>query len=160
MFKTQFDPHGRVYCPAGSPIKETFYGEYDKAGVLQIKPKGTINLYEEIQSHAESVDIYTIIARCENGEPDLLTRRQGLFADISEMPNNFAEMLNKVQEGEELFASLSTEVKEKFNNSVTEFIATMGSPDWFGKLGINSEPSSIDSPASTPSDPAPEGGLS
>lgn len=110
---------------------------YDEKGrwhlVMKEKPD---NKYLEIQSHKDSCDINVLMARYQNGETDILAKVQGFFGDITEIPNDYASMLNIVMHAEENFKSLPLDVRERFGQSFTEYLATAGTADWLARLGI------------------------
>ena len=85
-FKTQYDARERVETCPGSPVKQLYSGRYNERGQVELTPDGTDNIYEFIQSFAESTDIHTILRRYQNGEADVLSKVQGVYADITEMP--------------------------------------------------------------------------
>lgn len=124
-----------VTSNAGSPIKKQYAGSYDEKGHVQLREIGRVNLYDEIQSHAESCDIHVIMARYKNGDVDALSQRQGFFGDILNMPKTYAEALNNMLDLERNFYQLPTEVRERFGNSFSQFLASSNNPDFFEKLG-------------------------
>lgn len=134
-FKTQYD-RTRIYSKPGSGIKKNYRAEVLKNGDIELVEDGEINLYEMIQADKDSCDINVLLKQYALGDPSALAKRQGTYGDFTQMPKNFAEMLNKVIEGEKLFESLPVEVKNKFDNSLNQFIATAGDESWFAKLGI------------------------
>lgn len=135
-FKSQFDPHERVISPAGEAVKDEFVGRYNKDGVIELVPNGQTDMYSFIQSHADSVDIYVLLNRYKNGDVAALERVQAVYADVTNMPRNMAELLNLVADGERTFMGLDVNVREQFNNSISEWLASAGSPEWFSKMGL------------------------
>lgn len=134
-FKTQYD-RVRVHSKPGSGIKKKYRAEVLKNGDIELVEDGEINLYELIQADKDSCDINVLLKQYALGDASALAKRQGTYGDFTQMPKNFAEMLNKVIEGEKLFESLPVETKNKFDNSLNQFIATAGDESWFAKLGI------------------------
>lgn len=145
-FVTQFDRRSFSPSEPGCPIKRTYTGHYDEKGRVVLEETGKINLYEEIQSHAQSVDIHTLLKRFANGDPTALTSRQGVFADITDMPKTYAEVLNKLITLENGFMALPADVRAKFGNSFQQFLAESENAGFAEKLGIVVE---------KPADPAP-----
>lgn len=135
-FKTKFDPHARVYQHPGNPIKTVYSSRYDRNGVLELFEDGEENLYDYIQSHAESVDIHVLLKRFVNGEQDVLSRAQGFYMDASDMPKTYAEILNSVIAGEQAFDSLPAEVKQRFGNSFSQWMTSFEDPDFLEKMGL------------------------
>lgn len=135
-FATQFDKRSFPPSCSGSRVKPVFTGHYDEKGRVVLEETGKLNLYEEIQSHAQSVDLHTLLKRFTNGDPTALSSRQGIFADVTEMPKTYAEFLNKMITLENGFNALPAEVKQKFGNSFEQFLAESGAVDFAEKLGL------------------------
>lgn len=140
MFRTQYDPHSRVQCNPGTREHVTYGGHYDDRGRIVLEPIGKVNTYDEIQSHAESVDIHVLMDRYKRGDVDALSQRQGFFGDVLDFPKTYAEALNHMNEMERQFMSLPVEVRARFGHSFSEFLAASGEADFFDKLGIKREP--------------------
>lgn len=136
-FRTMFEPRARIITESGKPEKDEFIGRFDKNGRVELVPNGKTNVYEFIQSFADSVDINVLLAKYKNGDTEALSRVQGMYADISDLPKTFADMLNKVKAGEDAFASLPAETRALFNNSVSEWFASVGNAEWFEKMGMD-----------------------
>lgn len=139
-FRTQYDEHAPVYQEPGDPIKIIYSPRYDDNGVLDLHATGKEDLYAYIQSHAESVDIHVLLDRYVAGETDILERMQGIYADVSDMPKTYAEVLNSVIAGEEAFARLPIEIKQKFDNSFAVWMASMDQPDFAERMGLTAHP--------------------
>ncbi|UPW40978.1 internal scaffolding protein [Sigmofec virus UA08Rod_5898] len=167
IFKTQYDERGPVYQDPGSRVKIVYTPKYDSNGVLDLVATGQEDLYSYIQSHKDSTDIHYLLDRFVNGETDVLSRIQGFYGDFSDMPKTYAEVLNSVIAGEEAFARLPVEVKQRFDNSFAVWLAAMDSPDFSRRMGFvpdesdltpsqvqdfssNSGTSSAPSPATSP----------
>lgn len=122
----------RRYMDAGTREKKDYMPVYDKAGVWHLEEKKghKIQTYLEIQSYADECDINVIMARYRNGETDVLSQIQGVYGDFSNVPTNYAEILNDTIKMEQIFMSLAPEVRERFNNSVEQFGASLGTKEW------------------------------
>lgn len=134
-FKSHYDRE-RVISNGGSRIKVKYRAEVDKKGVIDLVEDGEENLYDFIQSHADSVNIHRIIERFNRGEVDVLSRIQGVFGDFTNLPTSYAELLNRVIEGENEFAKLPINVRSEFNHSFAEFLSAVGTDRWYDALGI------------------------
>lgn len=156
MFDTRYRAHKSVTSIAGDREKVTYSSRVDKEGRVVLEPSGKEDFYGYIQSHRDSVDIYKIMERFTAGDPTALSRAQGFYADITDAPSNFAEMLNLVQTGREAFDSMPASVKEQFDNSFEKWLVTSGSADWLEKMQL---PDFTKSKMSTPESqtPVPEG---
>lgn len=158
-FRTQYDPHDPVYQEPGSPEKLIYSPRYDDSGVLDLVVTGKEDLYGYIQSHKESTDIHVLLKRFANGEEDVLQRMQGFYGDVTSMPKTYAEVLNAVIVGEETFARLPVDVKQRFDNSFAVWLSSMDSPDFAERMGVKAEspltPQQVQDFSSTTPAPAP-----
>lgn len=124
---TVVDDRVRIYCSSGSRFAPVYKPIVKPDGTLELKKSGEKDLYSEIQSHKASTDINEIIRRfTETGDISVFQVREGTYGDFTEMPKTYAEMFQRMIDAEIAFNSLPTDVKEKFNNNVTEFLAAMG----------------------------------
>ena len=147
QFKTQYDARDRVFSDPGSPEHITYAGHYDEKGRVVLEESGRENIYDFIQSHAESCDIHVLMKRYQNGDVDALSQKQGFYGDFLDFPKTYAEALNHMNEMERQFMALPVETREKFGNSFTEFLAASAEPDFLDRLGIKKEPSAEPVPA-------------
>lgn len=131
--RTIYD-RSRIYSNVGDPIHIVYGSIVDKQGNVKLERKGSENLYDFIQSFADSTDINILLSKFRNGDTTALNQRVGQYMDITNMPTSFAEVLDTVHRGEELFYALPLEVREKFNNNLNQFIADIGSDQWYQKL--------------------------
>lgn len=156
QFKTQYDSHARVYHHPGSGVKDVYTPRYDEFGVLDLVVSGQEDLYGYIQSHYESTDIHVILERFAAGDVDVLSRHQGFYADMSDMPKTYAEVLNAVIAGENAFDHLPIEIKQKFGNSFAVWLSSMDSPEWSEKMGFDKPSDSSVEPVPAPSVVGPQ----
>lgn len=138
-FKTQYDAHDRVFTDPGSPEHITYAGHYDEKGRVVLEESGRENIYDFIQSYAESCDIHVLMKRYQNGDVEALSQKQGFYGDFLDFPKTYAEALNHMNEMERQFMALPVETREKFGNSFTEFLAASAEPDFLDRLGIKKE---------------------
>ncbi len=145
-FSTQYDARDRIQTNPGNPIKQLYTGAYNERGQVDLKEDGTENIYDFIQSFAESTDIHAILRRYENGEVDVLEKVQGFYGDITEMPHTYAEALQRISDSEKMFMSLPVEVRAKFGHSFSEFLASSQDADFLDKLGVQMDASASSEP--------------
>lgn len=135
-FRTQYDSFDKPASQPGSRIK-TLYGPiYNDRGVVGLQEIGTHDLYSEIQSHADSVDIHVLLKMYASGDTSVFSRVQGAYGDFTQMPKTFAEALNTMIAAEMYFNSLPVDTKAKFGHSFSQFLAAMDSPTWAADAGI------------------------
>lgn len=147
MFRTQYD-RIRVNTESGKGDAVTYSIAYDPdTGERFLKETGKVNLYEQIQSYKESVDIHNILERFARGDVDVVNQRQGVFMDVTEMPKTFAEMYQRVADAEALFMQLPVEERAKFNHNPVEYLSAL-SVLMSGKLDIQDIADGTDKPGS------------
>lgn len=161
-FYTQFNRPARVIANPGNPIKTLYGPKFDKNGVMHLVETGKHNLYDEIQSHADSVDIHVLLQRFAQGDVGVFSRVQGAYGDFTQMPSTFAEALNVMIAAEQYFNGLPVDVRAKFGHDFHQFVASMDSPTWIDDMGIDVTPATPEpsptppsAPASAPSSPMP-----
>lgn len=134
MFNTQYRTPSRFSAAPGSPEKTIFKSRYAKDGSIEIVEAGIDNLYEYIQSHAQSVDINVILQRYANGDVSALSRSQGMYGDFTGMPDSFVGVLNMINDTRDYFDGLPLDVKAKFGHSFDRFVASLDNPSVYADL--------------------------
>lgn len=132
-------PHKRIHCAAGDREHIDYQPVYDVRGIWHLEEKGKTNKYLEIQSHADSCDLNILMARYRNGETDVLSRIQGVYGDVSQVPRNYAELMNQMLKAQEMFNGLSPDVREKYGNSVEQFMASLGTKEGWEAIGFKQQ---------------------
>lgn len=127
-FRTQYTPKEPIFSEVGSGEKTQLKLNYDKKGCMKLVECGKIDLYSEIQSHADSVDLHVVLKRFANGDADALNIRQGAYGDFSACPSTFAGVLNSLKDAEKTFNGFSPEIRSLFNNSFAQFYAALDNP--------------------------------
>lgn len=130
-FPTMYDERTRVHCCSGNAMKTVYKPVVHDDGVVDLVEAGQESLYDYIQSWKDSVDINLIMARYVNGDVDALSKVQGAYGDFTQFPKTYAEILNRVIEGQHMFASMPLEFREKYNFDFNQFIAAMDKPDFW-----------------------------
>ncbi len=131
VFRDQYDNcsfpdytcHGRVEKP-------TYTADQDGYPV----ESGTVNLYDEIQSHRESVELSTLLQRYAQGDVTALNQIEGVYADIVDMPSTYSELFDRVRDAENSFNALPEDVRVLFDNSPVSFWQSIGTPEFASKI--------------------------
>lgn len=139
-FRTQYDPSPRIIANPGNRFKTLYSPVYSKSGVLNLQESGQHDLYAEIQSHADSVDIHVLLERFAKGDVGALSRIQGAYGDFTQMPHTFAEALNTFIAAEQYFLGLPVEVRDRFGQDFHQFLAAMDTPDFLERSGMAPPP--------------------
>jgi len=94
--------------------------QYKKSSPTQMGGKSRTQ-----QSMSERCNMNTIIARYRQtgilGSPDALSRRQGVFADVSNIPD-YPEMCQRIANAQEAFQQLPARVRFRFRNDPAQLI--------------------------------------
>lgn len=131
-FKTQQSPRERFYAPAGekkAPVyKEKLVTEKLEDGREIFRKKliqvGETDIVAKIQACKDDCDIYKILDRFTGGDVAALHRTaHAVYADLSEIPRNIHEAVQRVDNAVDSFMSMPPEIREAFNNDPEEFLA-------------------------------------
>lgn len=135
VFRTAYSEQIRKEAPTGGPMQNEYGYEVDNFGRKVLVKTGETNLYARIQESLEETKIENIIARVTTGDTSML-RPDGIYADLSEIPNNLIEARQQMQKLENVWGDLPREIKEKYNFNVEEFIGAAGSDGWLRDMGL------------------------
>lgn len=129
--------HSRKFVSnPGSRFKEEFHGVLGDDGYITLVSDGFTDLQEYIEAEAVGSDIKSLINRALGGDLSVF-REDGFYADVTGIPKTYADILNLVNDAKRKFEGLPVELREKFNGDFEMFFATMGSEDWYNRLGLN-----------------------
>lgn len=123
-------------CP-GDPIRIDYNPIVQADGTIVLEPAGKFDLQEWYDSQAPGCDLHLIVSRYLAGDHDVLSRVQGSYFDARGLPGTYAEMLQRVIDGERAFDGLPADVKSQFGNDFRQWFAQAGSDDWYSKMGID-----------------------
>lgn len=132
-----------IVTNAGNRFKTVYKTTLADDGHIVLTPDGSTDLYAEIQSHRDSVELSALIERYKLGDTTALNRTAGVYADVSKMPKTYREVLQTVIDGENLFASLPLEVRDKFGNDFNRWFSA-GMPVEFAKNDGSAPPANAD----------------
>ncbi len=133
-FPTMYDRSGRTFSAAGSPDKVIYSSQIRPDGTIELVEKGKESLYDFIQSFKDSCDINVLLSRYANGDTEALSRVQGAYGDFTQFPRTYAELLNRVNQGKQLFDDLPLSLREKYNHDFGQFMAAMDQPDFWDQF--------------------------
>ena len=154
MFRTAaqvIEDHPRVNINPGDPDKVLYSPSFDSSGHMELKEVGKESQF--IQSHKESTDIHVILARFAAGDTTALAKRQMFYADLTEFPTTYADVVNTMHGAEDYFTHLPVEVRAKFGHDFNKFLASLDNPQTLVDLGIVSSQSPV-SPEQLPTEPS------
>lgn len=156
--KTHYEPVQRITAEPGSREKVTFKMQLDVNGRRKLVPNGKVDVYEQIQSHKDSVDINYILTRFANGDTHALSKVQGLYGDFTTIPTSVVELKNRVLDAERLFYQLPLETREKFEHNPSMFYSMIGSDAFNEIIGVDKVKDNpvTETPIPVPSTPVTE----
>ena len=160
IFRNQYDNRGDCGCTChGRTEKPTYTADVDGLPV----ESGTVNIYDEIQSHRQSVELSTLLQRYAQGDPTALNKIQGVYADVVDMPSTYSELFERVRDAENSFNALPEDVRSLFDNSPVSFWQSIGTPEFASKIGQldvkgkKNSSNTVDSRKSNPGDSSADG---
>lgn len=136
IYSLQEKPESKPSVTGNGKEPEYTY-EIDEKGTRTLKRTGEVNVYAQIQTYLEETKIENIIQRATY-DPVAIGSQEWMKqaeVDISNMPENYHEWKRMINEAEKQFNALPAELKEKFSNSVEQYINEMGTAEWEKKLG-------------------------
>lgn len=134
-FRTAYGDRIRGIIPEGTRTENIYEYRVDSYGRKVLEKSGERNIWEEIQASLEETKIENILARAAAGDGSVF-RADGIYLDCTAMPTNLIEARQQIQNLENLWAKIPNEIKNKYNNSVEDFISASGSKQWLDDMGL------------------------
>jgi len=124
---------------------------------IEMRENGTRRVYivndapsKTDQSQAASCDVNNIMSKYKKtGQLTHLARNQGVYADVSQIPD-LQESLAQVELANAAFASLPSEVRQRFQNSpvqMIEFLQDPSNDEEAIRFGLKEKRGPVDTPA-------------
>ena len=127
MFRNQYTEHDRFLTTPGDTVKKVYSPRWLENGTIELVETGSINIYDEIQSHKDSVDVNVLLAKyAKTGDLKILNKATTQFMDVAGVPTTIVGFYNLVEEGRRLYDGLPVDEKSKYNNSFENFIFQYG----------------------------------
>lgn len=134
MFYSDTRRPKRITQPRCSKLEPVYEERLDtKTGKPYLKKIKEENIYEKIQCAAEGITLKEIIQRYQidpSESAKTLESVSGEIRDFTNMPDNILSALECSIQAKSVFDLAAPEIKNKFNNNYTEFLAAAAS----GKL--------------------------
>lgn len=124
----------KVNTNPGDMYLNVYQEEINSKGQIKLKKTGVKNIYDLIQQDIESTKIENILHQVAMGDLSALKQREVTYFDATTMPKTLMEIQNIGLQAKQEFEDFPTEVKEMFHNSCEEYIASMGSQEFFDKM--------------------------
>lgn len=134
-FLTAYGERKSVTTPTGDKFENEYGYEINKNGQKILTITGETNVYEKIQEQLEETKIENVLQRVVAGDTTVL-RPDGIYQDITEMPNNLIEARRMMQSLENTWNTLPNEIKQHYDFDLEKFIGQSGSEKWLVDMGI------------------------
>lgn len=144
---TAVDFRVRVKTCPGARFKDEYKAVFAKDGTMHLEATDRTDLYSYIQSFKDSTSIEKLLERFkETGDMSIFNQRrqEPMYGDFLEMPKTIAEMYQRVNDAQAAFMALRPEIREKFNNNPSEWLASLGSPEWAAKMAVEAPDKPVD----------------
>lgn len=96
-------------------------------GHYELVTVGQSDLYAEIQSHKDSVDINKLLERYRNGDTGALQHVVGQYMDIVDAPKTLAEAYEYIHNAKAFFYNLPLDIRKEYDHDASAFIRDLGS---------------------------------
>lgn len=125
MFRNVYTECSPIVSNSGELTRPNYKPMYNENGSYTLVEDGVIHSYEDIQSWKATCDMSTIIERyIRTGDSSILNQRAGFYADVTQLPTNYAELANTLRNADLFFNALPAEVKQQFEFNPAKFYAT------------------------------------
>lgn len=111
----------RSFNNPGSQFSDVYEEHIDESGEWCIRVSCHNDLRHMHQEGLEASKPINIMKRVELGDVGVLTKMQGIFADMTGMPKTLIDAHNSLLSANSKFYSLPVEVRALFNNSIDKF---------------------------------------
>ena len=125
VFSTETREARPLSCP-GSRLKDDRLLQMVD-GHYELVTVGQSDLYQEIQSHKDSVDIYKLLDRYRNGDISALQHVQGQYLDLVDAPKTLAEAYEFIHNAKAFFEKLPLDIRKEYDHDASKFVADLGS---------------------------------
>ena len=137
-YNTAYGTRNKVFTEPGRQMQNEYGYEIKGTGEKVLVKTGETNLYEMIQAEHEQTKIESVLARVAAGDMSDF-RPQGIYQDVTQIPNNFIEAQREMQKVTNIWNKLPTEIKAKYNNDVNQYMAQAGTEAWLKDSGFINE---------------------
>lgn len=124
-----YDPRIRKPAPSGSGMRTEWQLIIGDDGKYKLVKVGETDVYAKIQSHRQSVEIYSLLELYDKtGDEAVLSRRSSSYADVTTLPQTRLDADNLIVGANRLFNSLPADKKKQFD-SFNSFLSAIAAGD-------------------------------
>lgn len=127
MFKPWFEKREPIYTYVGDKTRPLYKPELRKNGEIELVEDGYEDIYSQIQSFKDSVDINVIVSRYAHGDAYALQQRQGVYGDFIQVPSSYMDVLNQAIELKRIYSE-NENLRNSFK-SLDDFVENFGKVD-------------------------------
>lgn len=138
------DPNEFCSCP-GEKMHNIYSAKLMEDGTILLKKTDEEDIQAKIDSYRDQTDMAYVLRQLMLGDTSVLTQKEPMYGDFTQMPKNMMEAMQLMIDGEKAFYELDLETRQKFDNNFRQWMIDAGSPEWCKKMNIQSAP-----------DPAPD----
>lgn len=120
------DPYAFI-APAGISTHTLYIGVW-KTNRLELVETGSVDLQERIQVQAPSTDLAYMIKRLKLGDNSVLTNKQPLYGDFTQLPASGSDLVNTLLHAEYTFNQLPSEERKKHGYDYRSWLASIFQP--------------------------------
>lgn len=136
-FRTLLDPPVEIESVTGEELEEVISMKIGDNGEEDFYISGKTNVYQKTQADKENTVIENIIAKViATGDTSILTKAQGQYTDLTEVPKTIFEAQQKIKEAEKTFEELPIEIRSEYNNNFNEYLKDVGTNHWLETVGL------------------------
>lgn len=130
------DPNDFETCP-GEQFHIEFSAKVMPDGRIELVPSGKTDIKQMINSFRDSTDMSFILSRLAAGDTSVLSQKEPMFGDFTELPKTYAESLQLVIDSKKKFYELPLDVRNKFDNDYQKWFVSAGSDSWLKAMGYD-----------------------
>lgn len=132
--KDMFPVKEKFVCNPGDRYRPVYTSEIADDGTINLVQTGVEDLQEIYNSQRDECDVAILAQRFLAGDESALSRGNPVFLDLLGAPATLMDAYQLQYRAEQAFNSLPAEIRNKFDQSFSKFIADAGKPEWFAAL--------------------------
>lgn len=133
------DPNEFTTCP-GEKMHPIFSAKLMDDGTILLKKTDEEDIQAKIDSYRDQTDMAYVLRQLMLGDTSVLTQKEPMYGDFTQMPKNMMEAMQLMIDGEKAFYELDLETRQRFDNNFRQWIIDAGSPEWCKKMNLNVDP--------------------
>ena len=137
------DPNEFFTCP-GEKMHTIYSAKLMEDGTILLKKTDEEDIQAKIDSYRDQTDMAYVLRQLMLGDTSVLTQKEPMYGDFTQMPKNMLEAMQLMIDGEKAFYELDLETRQKFDNNFRQWMIDAGSPEWCKKMNIQTVAAAAD----------------